>query len=183
MLWTALLDPDPVLIFENTLLYNMEGELPDDAGPVSIDRARVRREGEHVSLVTYGGSLHKTLEAARVLSDEGIDAEVVDLRTLRPLDEATILASVVRTRRAVIIDEGWRSGSISAEISARIMENALWSLDAPVERVCSAEVPIPYARHLEQAALPQVDAIVAAARRTLGRAQAADPRSRALRPS
>jgi pyruvate/2-oxoglutarate/acetoin dehydrogenase E1 component len=169
MLWTALEDPDPVLIFENSLLYNMEGELPADAGPVSIDRALVRREGAHVSLITYGGSLHKTLEAAEVLLRDGIEAEVVDLRTLRPLDEATILASVGRTRRAVVVDEGWRSGSISAEVSARIMEGAFWSLDAPVERVCSAEVPMPYARHLEQAALPQVDTIVAAARRTLGR--------------
>jgi pyruvate/2-oxoglutarate/acetoin dehydrogenase E1 component len=174
MLWTALQDPDPVLIFENSLLYNMEGELPDDAGAVDIDEARVRREGEHVSLITYGGSLHKTLEAARVLADEGIEAAVVDLRTLRPLDDATILASVTRTRRAVIVDEGWRSGSISAEISARIMEQAFWNLDAPVERVCSAEVPMPYARHLEQAALPQVDAIAAAARRTLGRTGRAD---------
>jgi pyruvate/2-oxoglutarate/acetoin dehydrogenase E1 component len=168
MLWTALEDPDPVLIFENSLLYNMEGELPGDAGPVPIDAARVRRAGEHVTLITYGGSLHKTLEAARVLDGEGVDAEVVDLRTLRPLDDATILASVTRTRRAVVVDEGWRSGSISAEISARIMEKGFWNLDAPVERVCSAEVPIPYARHLEQAALPQVDAIAAAARRTLG---------------
>jgi len=174
MLWTALQDPDPVLIFENTLLYNMEGELPDDADAVDIDKARVRREGEHVSLITYGGSLFKTLEAARVLAEEGVEAEVVDLRTLRPLDNATILASVSRTRRAVVVDEGWRSGSISAEISARIMENAFWNLDAPVERVCSAEVPMPYARHLEQAALPQVDTIVAAARRTLGRAGGPD---------
>jgi pyruvate/2-oxoglutarate/acetoin dehydrogenase E1 component len=174
MLWTALQDPDPVLIFENTLLYNMEGELPEDAGAVSIDDARVRREGDDLSLITYGGSLFKTLEAARVLAEEGVEADVVDLRTLRPLDDATILASVGRTRRAVVVDEGWRSGSISAEISARIMESAFWNLDAPVERVCSAEVPMPYARHLEQAALPQVAAIVAAARRTLGRAGGTD---------
>jgi pyruvate/2-oxoglutarate/acetoin dehydrogenase E1 component len=168
MLWTALEDPDPVLIFENSLLYNMEDQLPDDAGAVPIDRARVAREGEDVSLVTYGGSLHKTLEAARLLAEGGIEAEVVDLRTLRPLDDATVLSSVGRTRRAVVIDEGWRSGSISAEVAARIMEGAFWHLDAPVERVCSVEVPMPYARHLEQAALPQVEAIVAAARRTLG---------------
>jgi pyruvate dehydrogenase E1 component beta subunit/2-oxoisovalerate dehydrogenase E1 component len=168
MLWTALEDPDPVLIFENSLLYNMEGELPEQAGPVPIDQARVRLQGEHVSLITYGGSLHKTLEAARVLAADGIAADVVDLRTLRPLDESAILASVSRTRRAVVVDEGWRTGSISAEVSARIMEGAFWHLDAPVERVCSAEVPMPYARHLEQAALPQVETIVAAAKRTLG---------------
>jgi pyruvate/2-oxoglutarate/acetoin dehydrogenase E1 component len=163
MLWTALEDPDPVLIFEHVLLYNMSGKLTSAVGSVPIDKAAVRREGKHVSLITYGGSLYKTLEAARALAAEGIEAEVLDLRTLRPLDDAAILASVSKTRRAVIVDEGWRSGGISAEISARIMERAFWNLDAPVARVCSAEVPIPYPRHLEQAALPQVAAIIAAA--------------------
>ncbi len=168
MLWTALQEPDPVLIFEHGSLYNMEGELPTDAGPVDIDRARVRRAGSDVSLITYGGTLGKTLKAAEELAAAGIDAEVVDLRTLRPLDTATLLDSVTRTHRAVIVDEGWRSGSISAEISARIMEGAFYELDAPVARVCSAEVPMPYARHLEEAALPQVPAIVDAARRMMG---------------
>ncbi len=167
MLWTALQDPDPVLIFEHVLLYNMAGTLRPDAGAVDIDRLAVRREGKRVTLITYGGSLNKTLEAARVLASEQIEAEVLDLRTLRPLDDAGIIASVSKTRRAVIVDEGWRSGGISAEISARIMEQAFWSLDAPVGRVCSAEVPIPYARHMEEAALPQVSTIVAAARATL----------------
>jgi pyruvate dehydrogenase E1 component subunit beta len=167
MLWTALQDPDPVLIFEHVLLYNMAGALKSDAGAVDIDRLVVRREGKNVTLITYGGSLNKTLEAARVLAAEQIEAEVLDLRTLRPLDDAGIFASVSKTRRAVIVDEGWRSGGISAEISARIMEQAFWSLDAPVGRVCSAEVPIPYARHMEEAALPQVSAIVEAARATL----------------
>ena len=167
MLWTALQDPDPVLIFEHVLLYNMTGTLKQDAGAVDIDRLAVRREGKHVTLITYGGSLNKTLEAARVLAAEQIEAEVLDLRTLRPLDDAGIFASVSKTRRAVIVDEGWRSGGISAEISARIMEQAFWSLDASVGRVCSAEVPIPYARHMEEAALPQVSTIVAAARATL----------------
>jgi pyruvate/2-oxoglutarate/acetoin dehydrogenase E1 component len=163
MLWTALKDPDPVLIFEHVLLYNMSGKLSPAVGSVPIDKAAVRREGKHVSLITYGGSLYKTLEAARALAADGIEAEVLDLRTLRPLDDAAILASVSKTRRAVIVDEGWRSGGISAEISARIMERAFWNLDEPVARVCSAEVPIPYPRHLEQAALPQVPAIIAAA--------------------
>ena len=167
MLLTALEDPDPVLIFEHVLLYNMSGQLRPDAGPVPIDKAAVRREGKDITLITYGGSLYKTLEAARVLAGERVEAEVLDLRTLRPLDEAAIIASVSKTRRAVIVDEGWRSGSIAAEISARIMERAFWSLDAPVGRVCSAEVPIPYARHLEEAALPQVPAILAAAREAL----------------
>lgn len=164
MLWSALEDPDPVLIFEHALLYNQAGTLPADAGAVDIRRARVRRPGRDVSLITYGGSLPKTLEAAGRLAAEGIDAEVIDLRSLRPLDDATILASVAATRRAVIVDEGWRSGSLAAEISARIMENAFYELDAPVARVCSAEVPMPYARHLEQAALPQADTVVRVAR-------------------
>lgn len=170
MLWTALQDPDPVLIFENVMLYNMTGMLAADAGPVDIARAAVRRPGRDISLVTYGGSLWKTLEAATVLAADNIDAEVVDLRSLRPLDDATIMASVARTRRAVIIDEGWRSGSLSAEIGMRIVEQAFWELDAPIGRVCSAEVPIPYPRHLESAAIPQVSNIVAAAKAVLGRA-------------
>ncbi len=168
MLWTALQEPDPVLIFEHIGLYNTEGELAADAGPVDIDRAKVRRPGSDVSLITYGGTLGKTLKAAEELAAGGIDAEVVDLRTLRPLDSAAIIDSVTRTHRAVIVDEGWRSGSISAEISARIMEGAFYELDAPVARVCSSEVPMPYARHLEDAALPQVPAILDAARRMMG---------------
>ena len=164
MLWTALQDPDPVLIFEHGSLYNVTGELDDDAGPVDIDAAAVRRPGNDLSLITYGGTLPAVLDAAGQLADEGIDAEVLDLRTLRPLDEAAILASVRRTHRAVVVDEGWRSGSISAEISARITEHAFYELDAPVGRVCSAEVPIPYSKHLELAALPSVERIVAAAK-------------------
>jgi pyruvate dehydrogenase E1 component beta subunit len=167
MLWTALEDPDPVLIFEHGGLYNMDGELAAEAGAVDIAHAAIRRAGSDVSLITYGGTLGKTLEAAAELAGVGISAEVIDLRTLRPLDTATLLASVERTQRAVIVDEGWRSGSLAAEISARIMEGAFYSLDAPVLRVCSAEVPIPYAKHLEEAALPQVPAIVAAARQVV----------------
>jgi len=169
MLWTALQDPDPVLIFENVMLYNMTGKLSADAGPVDIDKAAVRRPGRDISLITYGGSLWKTLEAATTLAADGIDAEVIDLRSLRPLDDATIMASVGKTRHAVIVDEGWRSGSLAAEIGMRIVEQAFWSLDAPVGRVCSEEVPIPYPRHLEQAALPQPAKIVAAAKTALGR--------------
>jgi pyruvate/2-oxoglutarate/acetoin dehydrogenase E1 component len=167
MLWTALEDPDPVLIFENGLLYNMEGELAADAGPVDISKAAIRRPGENISLITYGGTLFKTLAAAEELAREEIDAEVVDLRTLRPLDTETIVASVRRTHRAVIIDEGWKTGSISAEIMARIMEHAFYDLDAPVARVCSVEVPMPYPKHLEDAAIPQGPAIVAGARRVV----------------
>jgi pyruvate dehydrogenase E1 component beta subunit len=167
MLWTALADPDPVLVFEHGSLYNAKGKLPPDAGPVDIDDAAIRRSGSDISLVTYGGTLPKCLGAAEELASEGVAAEVVDLRVLRPLDADTILGSVRRTRRAVIVDEGWRSVSISAEVSARIMEGAFYELDAPVGRVCSAEVPMPYAKHLEEAALPQVAGIVQAAREAL----------------
>jgi len=169
MLPTALRDPNPVLIFEHVMLYNMEGEMTANAGAVDIDKAAVRRPGRDITLITYGGTLFKTLDAAAMLEKEDIEAEVVDLRTLRPLDTATIVASVSRTRRAVIVDEGWRTGSLSAEVAAEIMEHAFWDLDAPVARVCSAEIPMPYPRHLEQAALPQPAAIAAAARATLGR--------------
>jgi pyruvate dehydrogenase E1 component beta subunit len=167
MLWTALEDPDPVIIFENSFLYPMEGEIAADAGPVDIDRARIRREGQDISIITYSASLFKALKAAEMLAEEGIEAEVVDLRTLRPLDTETILESVARTHRALIVDEGWRSGSIAAEISARIMEGAFFELDAPVERLCTAEVPIPYAKQLEDAALPQAETIVAAVKKMM----------------
>lgn len=169
MLWTALQDPDPVVIFEHVMLYNMAGRLAADAGAVDIEKAAIRREGHDISLVTYGKSLWKTLEAASLLANENIDAEVIDLRTLRPLDDATVMASVRKTRRAVIVDEGWRSGSLAAEVGMRIAEQAFWDLDGPVGRVCSEEVPIPYARHLEIAAIPQVAKICAAAKAAAGR--------------
>ena len=152
-----------------SMLYNMTGVLAAGAGPVEIEKAAIRREGRWMSLVTYGGSLWKTLEAASLLASENIDAEVIDLRTLRPLDDATVMASVRKTRRAVIVDEGWRSGSLAAEVGMRIVEQAFWDLDWPVARVCSEEVPIPYPRHLEIAAIPQVPKIVAAAKAVVGR--------------
>lgn len=162
MLETALNDPDPVLIFENSLLYNKKGELPLNPQPIDIDKAVVRRPGDDVTIITYGMSLFKSLEAAERLALEGIEAEVIDLRCLRPLDDDTYIPSIEKTHRVVIVDEGWRSGSISAEISARIMEQAFYDLDAPVARVCTAEVPLPYAAHLEEAALPQPDKIIKA---------------------
>jgi len=168
MLPSALADPDPVLIFEHGGLYNMEGELASDAGAVPLSGAAIRREGHHVTLITYGGMLRKTLGAADALAAQGVEAEVIDLRSLRPLDDATIIASVRKTHRAVVVDEAWRSGSLAAEVSARIMEQAFYELDAPVARVCSVEVPIPYPRHLEQAALPQPETIVQAVRAMLG---------------
>ncbi|MGZ4427487.1 MAG: alpha-ketoacid dehydrogenase subunit beta [Nocardioidaceae bacterium] len=167
MLWPALEDPDPVLVFEHGSLYAQPGRLPAEPGGTDITRAVVRRPGSDVTLITYGGSLPKTLAAADELAGQGVDAEVVDLRSLRPLDDETIEGSVRRTHRAVIVDEGWRTGSLAAEISARLTESCFFDLDSPVERVCSAEVPVPYAKHLEEAALPQPAGVVAAALRTV----------------
>jgi pyruvate dehydrogenase E1 component beta subunit len=172
MLGSALNDPDPVLIFEHCNLYNMEGSLPEDTTAVDIEHARIARPGKDVTIVTYSASLFKSLEAATKLASEGIDCEVIDLRTLRPLDTETIVRSIQKTHRALVVDEGWRSGSISAEVSARIMENSFYDLDAAVERVCSAEVPMPYARHLEEAALPQLATIARAVRGILGKSAA-----------
>jgi pyruvate/2-oxoglutarate/acetoin dehydrogenase E1 component len=167
MLWTALGDPDPVLMFEPQTLYNMEGDLSESAGAVDIDRAAVRRQGSGLTIVTYGATLHKALEAAGTLAREGIEAEVIDLRTLRPLDMDTIETSARKTRRVVIADEGWRSGSLSAEIAARLSERLFYDLEAPIARVCTEEVPIPYPKHLEDAALPQAATIAHAARSLL----------------
>jgi pyruvate dehydrogenase E1 component beta subunit len=169
MLPAALEDPDPVLIFEHSSLYNVKGELAEDAGKVEIDRAAVRRAGKDLTIITYSASLYKVLDAAEELAKGGIEAEVIDLRTLRPLDDETFLESVARTHRALVVDEGWRSGGLSAEISARIMEKAFFDLDGPVERVCAVEVPMPYAKHLEDAALPQKENVVAKAREMVRR--------------
>lgn len=169
MLLAALEDPDPVLIFEHALLLGVEGEVRGEPVAVDIDHAAIRREGSDISLVTYGGMLHKTLAAAEQLAAEGIDSEVLDLRTLRPLDDAAIVATVSRTHRLLVIDEGWKSGSLAAEIAMRVCEQAFYELDAPPQRVCSREVPVPYAKHLEDAAIPQVADIVEAVRRMFGK--------------
>jgi pyruvate dehydrogenase E1 component beta subunit len=168
MLAAALACPDPTLIFEHISLYNMEGDLTPGLERVDIERAAVRRAGRDVTLVAYGGSLHKCLQAAQELAVTGIEAEVIDLRTLRPLDDETVMGSVRRTHRAVIVDEGWRSGSLAAEIGMRIVEQAFYDLDGPVARVCSAEVPLPYPRHLEEAALPSPARIESAVRGLIG---------------
>jgi pyruvate dehydrogenase E1 component beta subunit len=168
MLLAALADPDPVFIFEHQLLYPVEDDVDEAQDQAPIGRASVRREGGDITLVAYGGSVGKALAAAEQLATRGVAAEVLDLRTLRPLDTEALVGSVRKTRRAVLIDEAWRTGSFAAEQSAIIMEQAFYDLDAPVARVCSAEVPMPYAKHLEDAALPQVPAIVGAALATLG---------------
>jgi pyruvate dehydrogenase E1 component beta subunit len=166
MLAPALADPDPVVLFEHGTLYNSEGE-PGD-GPVDITSAALRRNGSDVTIVTYGGSLVVCLAAAGELAREGIEADVIDLRVLRPLDIETVVDSVRRTHRAVIVDEGWRAVGIAAEVAMRIQEEAFYDLDAPLQRVCTREVPLPYPRHLEQAALPSVERVVAAAREAVG---------------
>jgi pyruvate/2-oxoglutarate/acetoin dehydrogenase E1 component len=171
MLAAALSYRDPVIIFEHMNLYNMQGELTAGAIVVDLQRAAIRRPGRDVSLITYGASLFKCLTAAEQLATQGIEAEVIDLRVLRPLDETTIIESVQRTRRAVVVDEGWRSVGLAAEISARVMEQAFYDLDAPVQRVCSVEVPVPYARHMEEATLPQIAQIVAAVAGMFNRGQ------------
>ncbi|HUP33207.1 MAG TPA: alpha-ketoacid dehydrogenase subunit beta [Gaiellaceae bacterium] len=168
MLPAALDDPDPVFLFEHATLYPLEGELDGRPEPADVARAAVRREGSDATAVAYGGSLGKALAAAELLSADGIELEVIDLRSLRPIDTETVLASVAKTHRAVVVDEGWRSVGLAAEISARITEEGLDLLDWPVLRVCGAEVPMPYAKHLEDAALPQPDSIAAAVRETLG---------------
>lgn len=168
MLWPALLDPDPVVIFEHGALYNVSGQLTSPPAEVDIEHAVIRRAGTDVTLVGHGGTLGKALVAAESLAAEGISAEVIDLRVLRPLDDAAVIGSVARTHRCVVVDEAWRSGSLAAELSARVAEQAFYELDAPVERVCAVEVPVPYAHHLEEATLPQVDGIVQAARRAVG---------------
>ncbi len=166
MLGQALNDPDPVIIFEHVMLLNETGVV--EAQPeADMESALIRQTGTDISLITYGGCLHKAISAAEQLAEANISAEVVDLRCLRPLDKPTILASVAKTHRVLIIDEGWYTGSLAGEISAIIMEEGFWSLDAPVQRICTAEVPIPYPSHLEQAALPQVEDIVSRAQALL----------------
>jgi pyruvate dehydrogenase E1 component beta subunit len=165
----ALREPDPVFIFEHATLYPLEGEVDESAQAFDMIHASVIREGKDVTLITYGGTLGKTLQAADRLAQSGIEAEVIDLRSLRPLDSPTIVSSVAKTHRAVVIDEGWQTASFSAEVSAQIMEHAFDELDAPVARVCSAEVPMPYAKHLETAALPKVEDVISAVHRMVPR--------------
>jgi len=168
MLAPALEDPDPVVIAEHGSLYNAKGPAPEPGTVVDIDHAAIRRTGGDITLVTYGGTLGTVLSAAERLEADGISAEVIDLRVLRPLDSAAVAESVCRTHRAVVVDEGWRTLGMSSEVSARIMEDCFYDLDAPVGRVCTVEVPIPYAKHLEDAALPSVERVVAAAHEAVG---------------
>ncbi len=168
MLPTALADPNPVIIFEHSALYNDRGPVDLTLGPVDLERAAIRRAGSDLSIVASAGMVPKAIAAAEQLATAGVSAEVIDLRSLRPLDVDTLAASLERTHRALVVDEGWRTGGLSAELAASLTERCFWSLDAPVARLASVEVPIPYAKHLETAAIPQVDDIVAAARSLVG---------------
>jgi len=167
MLRTALTSPDPVIVFEHVGLYNTAADL-DSLIPTEIGRAALRRNGSDATIITYGGCLPKAMDAAERLAQDGIDCDVIDLRVLRPLDDATIMESVRKTHRVVVVDETWHTGSLAGEISARIVEQAFYELDAPIGRVCTVEVPIPYAKHLEEAALPQPEKIVSAVRALFG---------------
>jgi pyruvate dehydrogenase E1 component beta subunit len=160
MLLSALKSPDPVVVFEYTNLLNLEGEIAEDAGAVEITKANILRKGNAISIITYGSGVYKALAAADELISEGIDVEVVDLRVLRPLDNDTIFSSIKKTHKAIILEDAWRSVSISSEVSARIMENIFYELDAPVYRLCGSEVPIPYPKHLEDSCVPQKEDLV-----------------------
>jgi pyruvate dehydrogenase E1 component beta subunit len=167
MLPAAMREQDPVFLFEHATLYPLQGEVDEASGPADLDRAAVRRNGGEATIVAWGASVWRSLEAAELLAADGIDAEVIDLRTLRPLDMETVLSSVARTHRCVIVDESWRTCGLAAEVSAQLMETGFDLLDWPVQRVCSAEVPMPYAKHLEDAALPSAASVAGAVREML----------------
>ena len=149
MLPTALADPDPVIVFEHNALYGERGSMDPAGGPVDITRAAIRRHGNDVSIIAWAAMVSKAVAAAEILAARGIDAEIIDLRSLRPLDADTLTESVGRTHHAVVVDEGWLTAGLSAEIAALVTERCFWTLDAPVRRLAAAEVPIPYAQRLE----------------------------------
>lgn len=167
MLKAAVRDADPVVFIEHTSLYGVKGEVPESDYVVPIGKSDLKRPGQHCTIATYGRMLQVSLEAAKQLDSEGIDVEIVDLRTLRPLDMEPVLDSVQKTNHAVVVTEEWPSFGVGAEVAARIAHEAFDDLDAPVERVGSQEVPLPYAKNLEQAALPWPKDVVAAVKAAL----------------
>jgi pyruvate dehydrogenase E1 component beta subunit len=168
LLKTAFRDDNPVIFIEHTAIYALKGEVPDEEYFVPFGQARIARPGTDVTIVGYSGSVHQSLRAAAALATEGgIEAEVIDLRTLRPLDMDTVVESVKKTNRAVIVEDDWKFGGFAGEIVAQIQELAFDYLDAPIGRVCGADVPMPYSRALELAALPSEEQIVAAVRAML----------------
>ena len=168
LLKTAIRDPNPIIFMEHAGLYGFQGEVPDDPEfLVPFGKAAVRRAGKDISLVSYSRGVHMCLKAADTLAKDGIDCEVIDLRTLVPLDMETVLTSVRKTHHAVVAQEEWKNVSFCSELSARIHEGAFDDLDAPVERVGGADVPMPYAKNLERAAIPTDSDVVAAVKRAL----------------
>ena len=164
----AIRDDDPVVVMEGELLYNMKGEVPDDGDfVIPLGLAEVKREGEDVSIITHGKSVHVAIAAADTLEQEGVEVEVVDLRSIRPLDMRTVLDSVRKTNRAVYLEEGWAFAGVGSQIVAMIQEEAFDDLDAPVLRVGQADVPIPYAKDMERAAKPSADRAIQACKRVL----------------
>ncbi|AFK53555.1 pyruvate dehydrogenase complex E1 component subunit beta [Tistrella mobilis] len=169
LLKAAIRNPNPVIFLENEILYGQSFEVPDDDDHVvEIGKAAIVREGRDVTITAWSINVGKALEAADKLAEEGIEAEVIDLRTIRPLDVDTIVASVKKTNRLVTVEEGWPTAGMGAEQAALMMEHAFDHLDAPVIRVCGKDVPLPYAANLEKLALPQPDDIVEAAKRAVG---------------
>lgn len=169
LLKSCIRDDNPILFVENVLLYNEKGEVPDGEYTVPLGQADVKREGEDVTIVSYSRMVHTALDAAEKLAGEGISAEVIDLRSLRPLDTETIVQSVRKTNRAIIVHEGWRKYGAGAEIAAQIQELAFDYLDHPVERITGAEVPLPYATSLEAAAMPKLEYVIDGARAMVGK--------------
>lgn len=165
LLKTAIRQDDPVMFLEHETLYGMKGEVPEGEHLVPLGRANVMREGKDITIISYSKCVYDALDAAEALENEGTDAEVVDLRTLNPLDLATVVESVKKTGKAIIVYEGWRTGGAGAEIAAQIYEAAFDSLDAPIQRVATLDTPMPYNKRLEHAALPSAEQIVRAAER------------------
>ncbi len=167
MLKAAIRSDDPIMFIEHATLYQVRGEVPDGEYTIPLDKAKVQRPGNDVTVVTYSKMLEISMKAADELAKEGIEAEIVDLRSLRPLDMEPVLQSFQKTNRAVIVEEGWRSFGVGAEVSARIYEEAFDFVDAPIQRVAQKEVPLPYNRTLEQMALPQVEDVIEAVKEVL----------------
>jgi pyruvate dehydrogenase E1 component beta subunit len=172
LLKSAIRDNDPVLLMESETLYGVRGEVPDGDWAIPIGQAQIVRAGTDITIVAYSRMTHVALEAAAALEKDGISAEVIDLRSLRPLDEFTIVASVERTHRAVVVHEGWPYGGVGAEIADRVQRLAFDALDAPVLRVATLDVPMPYSARLELACIPQPDRVVATVKRLLARGRA-----------
>jgi pyruvate dehydrogenase E1 component beta subunit len=167
LLKSAIRSDDPVLFIEHAAMYQVRGEVPDDEYLIPIGKSKVQRPGGDVTIVAYSRGLELSMQAAEELAQEGIEAEVVDLRTLRPLDMEPVFESFKKTNRAVVVEEGWKSYGVGAEISSRIYEGAFDYVDAPIVRVAQKEVPLPYNRTLEQSALPQVPDVVSAVKEVL----------------